>query len=86
MIIDVILDRKDDNTVWSDGKGCSVPYSAHAFYLAVMDYGETSWDITRALDEGTEADVKQALCDYIIKGGYNPEICDYINSVEWLDV
>ena len=84
MIIDLILDRQDDNTVWSDSLGQPVPYNAHTFYLNVMDYGEIGYDITRAFDEGTEQDIKKALCDYIDNGNYSEDIKEYINSVEWL--
>lgn len=80
MIIDLILDRKDD----TDSMGQSVPYNAHTFYLNVMEYGEVGYGITRAMDEGTEEDVKQALCQYIKDQNYNTDICEYINSVEWL--
>lgn len=84
MIIDLILDRKDDNVIFDDSKGAYIPYNAHTFYLSVLDYGEVGEEITKALDYGEEKDVKQALCNYIIEQDYNPEICDYINSVEWL--
>lgn len=83
MIIDLILDRKDFGTIFTDRQG-SVKYNANDFYRAVFDYGEIGFDITRALDYGTEQDVKKALCDYIDKGQYNPNIKDYINSVKWL--
>ena len=84
MIVDLILDRKDDNTVWSDSLGHSIPYNAHTFYLNVMDYGEIGFDIQRAFDGGTEQDIKRELCRYIDEQGYNPDIKEYINSVEWL--
>lgn len=77
MIIDLILDRKDGE-----------PYNASNFYREVVEWGEFvpeySDPITRAMDEGTEDDVKEALCEYVIKADYNPTICDYINSVQWL--
>ena len=41
-------------------------------------------NITRAMDFGTEEDVKKALCDYVISNGYNIALCDYINNVNWL--
>ena len=41
-------------------------------------------DITRAMDFGTEEDVKNALCRYIEKNEYNPLICDYIRKINWL--
>ena len=42
-------------------------------------------DIAELLDNGTEKQIKQALCDYIKSEGYSLEICDYINSVNWLN-
>ena len=77
MIIDLILDRKDGEK-----------YRQNEFYFNVLEYRE-SWPelsdpITRAMDGGTESDVKNALCDYILKCGYNTTICDFINSVNWL--
>lgn len=74
MIIDLILDRKDGEE-----------YNARDFYYACLHYGEVGDDITRALDSGTEKDVKKALCDYVIDNDYNKNICKYINSVNWLD-
>lgn len=77
MIIDLILDRKD-----------GVRYNAREFYNDVMEYGEIWPDlanpITRAMDEGEEQDIKNALCDYIKKAGYSLNICNYINNVNWL--
>ena len=74
MIIDLILDRKDGYN-----------YNVEKFYKDVVSYGEVGFDIARALDSGTEKDVKNALCDYIINNDYNKNICKYINSVNWLD-
>lgn len=66
----------------------AAPYDAGAFYREVREYDRIfngiGLDILRALDYGTESDVKKALCNYINAGGYNPEICDYINAVDWL--
>lgn len=77
MIIDLILDRKDGE-----------PYDAGMFYWGVFNYievfRELAMPITRAMDDGTEKDVKHALCDYIDKCGYNADIKTYINSVDWL--
>ena len=77
MIIDLILDRKD-------GK----PYDPAAFYRDVAGYGDTWPDIadpiTAAMDYGTDADVKRALCEYVRAGEYSAKICDYIESVAWL--
>ena len=75
MIIDLILDRKGGSS-----------YKAKEFYDNVMAYEEgTDYEISRALDGGTEKDVKKALCDYIINNDYNPKICNYINKVTWLE-
>ena len=76
MIIDLILDRKDGQE-----------YSSREFYYDVMEYESIfhlNYEISRAMDYGTENDVKKVLCDYVIDQDYNPEICDYINSVNWL--
>ncbi len=76
MIIDCILDRKEGST-----------YNAKGFYNYVMkseSIFEMDRSISKAMDYGTEHDIKQALCDYIINNEYNPDICDYVNSVDWL--
>ena len=72
MVIDYILDRKD-----------GYEYDVKEFYDACMAYEE--FDIARALDGGTEKDVKKALCDYVIYNDYPKSICKYINSENWLD-
>jgi len=93
MIIDLILDRQNDDKLISAGythrktwAGDIVPiaYSPEKFYRETLKYGNIGDGITRAMDYGTEADVKKALCDYIRGGDYNPEICDYIRAVNWL--
>ena len=73
MIIDIILDRKDGKT-----------YDAKKFYDDISEYGNTGWGITSALDGGTNEDVQNALCDYVLAYGYNESICDYIRSLEWV--
>lgn len=73
MIIDRILDRKD-----------SLEYDAKSFYLECLSYGKAGENITRAMDFGTEDDVKAALCKYIQDNEYNYLLVDYINSLEWL--
>lgn len=73
MIVDLILDRKD---------GCKC--SPHDFYFDVQHYGRIGYGIARAMDGGTEEDVKRELCEYIDKNEYNETIKDYINSVSWL--
>lgn len=73
MIIDLILDRKD---------GCT--YTPEQFYSDCMCYGEIGFNITRAMDSDNELKTKMALCDYILKQGYNTSIMDYINSQKWL--
>lgn len=73
MIVDLILDRKD-----------SRKYNAHDFYMDCMGYGRIAHDITRAMDGGTEDDVKAALCKYISDNEYNPLLCSYICRLDWL--
>lgn len=111
MIIDLILDRKDeesedhisvamekfnsfyrpicevyprDDVPENFRSGYVWQYSARAMYTEVFGYGGVGHEITYAMDYGTEKDVKRALCDYIDRQEYNPEIKDYINSVNWL--
>lgn len=76
MIIDLILDRKDGMT-----------YNAEDFYRDIIDYEnifELSHDISLAMDYGNNEDVQQALCSYIDNQHYNPEIKQYICSVNWI--
>ena len=77
MIIDLSLDRRD-----------GVAYDPVLFAFDVNDYSQTWPDlagpILAALSSKCEQTVKQALCGYIQTAGYNPDICDYINSVNWL--
>lgn len=73
MIIDLILDRKDGE-----------PYKPVDFYHGCFRYGAISNDITRALDAGTEMQVKQAICKYIKDNCYNLDICKYVNRQKWL--
>ena len=83
MIIDLILDRKDN----AEFNGIDT-YNAHDFYIECMEYNGIfkgiADGITSAMDYGTEEDIKKELCNYIINNGYNEKICDYINSVSWL--
>jgi len=77
MIIDLLLDRKDGEA-----------YEPKRFYNECMEYSSIfkgiGDGITRAMDGGTEADVKRELCAYVVNNEYNESICDYINSVNWL--
>lgn len=78
MIIDDILDRKDGSN-----------YNAKEFYDYVLtwcdDEDDVGTEIARAIESGSEEAVKKALCNYIKDQGYNPKICNYINSVNWLE-
>ena len=98
MIIDLILDRKyadekiaEGYTHFRDMNGAlkEIKYKPDEFYRGVFRYiwgcgDEYAQRITRAMDSGTEEDVKRELCAYITEGGYNPEICEYINSRTWI--
>lgn len=93
MIIDCILDRKENDELiaqgytharFPNGELKPLAYNARNFYRSVLDYGEIGNNITCAMDYGTENDVKNALCAYITGNDYNTEICDYIRSVNWL--
>lgn len=74
MLIDIILDRKDGQE-----------YNPKSMYNYCMGYDYASYqNVARALDSLGEEDVKRALCDYVVSGGYNLEIINYILSVNWL--
>ncbi len=79
MIIDRILDRKDDI------EAGIMDYRPKQFYLDCLKYGRVGDGITMAMDYGEEDDVKRALCEYVIDNEYNPEICDFVKSVNWLE-
>lgn len=55
----------------------------------MVSYAETAPDIAQriaeAMDGGEEADVQRELCAYIAANNYDPEICEYIKSVKWLE-
>lgn len=75
MLIDIILDRRDG----SDFDPCTFAFEVH-------DYCDIFPDLRPILDalaSRQETRVKTALCNYVTGQGYNPEICDYINSVSW---
>ena len=78
MLIDAILDRRDDR---NDG---IYNYNPKRFYDYINGFGIESYDrVAHAMDEGTEEDVKKALCDYI-DTEYPAHIKDFVNSVNWL--
>ena len=59
-------------------------YNPRIFYHETLAYGKIGDGITAAMDYGGEEDVKRELCAYIDKQEYNPEIKEYINSVNWI--
>lgn len=75
MIIDLILDRKEGTS-----------YEPERFYRMVRDYDVQPFsnNICYMMDYFGNRLVQKALCEYVIGCGYNPEICNYINSVCWL--
>lgn len=98
MIIDLILDRKDDEVCIEAGfthykmpNGELIPlaYDAHKFYREVMEYSSIFHGIgdgiTAAMDYGEEEDVRREICKYIIDNDYNPEICAWVNARNWLE-
>lgn len=77
MIIDLILDR-DDKT-----------YDPAKFYSEVQGYNATfegiGNEILDALDNGTEYDVKRALCLYVLDNDYSMGVCgSHIYNRQWL--
>ena len=79
MIVDRILDRKG-----FEEDGVMDYYNPREFYHDMMEYGGSGFDIARAMDYGTEDDVRKELCKYIDRNNYNPQIKDYINRVNWI--
>ena len=84
MIIDEILDRKE-----YEKQGNYAAYNARDFYYyciaeSTIFHGIAD-EIIAALDYGGNADIQAALCRYVIANGYNPDICGYINRVNWID-
>ena len=76
MIIDLILDRKD-----------GIPYNPKKFYNEILEYEQNffpGFPISGALDYGENEDVKRELKKYIIEQEYNPQINDFIDSVDWI--
>ena len=90
MVIDLILDRRCGD-VYEDETGARMvrwdgspdEYDPREFYHDVMCYQND--EISRAMDFGTEESVKAALCRYVIGNGYNPAVCGYVWSVNWLE-
>ena len=77
MVIDMILDRKEGSKY--------SPFDFYRYALAECDIFDMFDGLTKAMVSGTEDDVKRELKKYIIEQGYNPEICNYIDSVPWLE-
>lgn len=79
MVVDLILDRRDDMKHGKDS------YKPHDFYFGCLAYGNISNGIVQAMDEGTEHDIKRELIKYIIENDYSLDIIDFILSVWWID-
>lgn len=78
MIIDLILDRKDGSL-----------YDVNKAYKYIKEETELFGldnDIVEAFEKVDNTLIQQALCKYIDNQGYNSEIKDYINSVNWLTI
>lgn len=84
MVIDLILDRQYEIVELGEDY-----YEPRKFYHACIGYNEvfemdTIENIIKAMDYGTEDDVKNAICDYIIRAEYSTDICDFVRSVNWI--
>ena len=78
MLIDLILDRQ-----------IGYNYSPKEFYNYLItnplyNQNELGQAITRALDEGTEQEVKTLLKQYLTDTGCQGKVFSYIDSVNWL--
>lgn len=75
MLVDIILDRKAGER-----------YNAREMYLYCQDSVFPFYrKVAEVMRNGTEEQIKELLCSYIKEEMYNPNICDYINSVNWLN-
>ena len=74
MIIDEIL------TIQSDPDS----YVARNFYAEMNCWRGYGWMIARAMDSGTNEDVQNELCRYVMECGYNPQVCRFILSFNWI--
>lgn len=74
MIIDLILDVQAD----------PASYVARNFYADMNSWKGYGWMIARAMDSGTNEDVQNELCRYVIENEYNPQVCRFILNFNWI--
>ena len=74
MIIDAICDILDGDTITYN----LLKYIYDEAMLFGFDY------ISRALDEGDNRDIQNALCRYVIENDYNTNLCDFIKTQNFL--
>lgn len=82
MIIDLILNRYYD-----ERDGLPNAYDPREFYRQIMECSDLNPSadlITRAMDGGTEDDVRRELCAYIDANDYHPAIKFWINGRTWI--
>lgn len=75
MLIDTICERREAEVA-------GMPYHAIDLYCSALDTHRH--DVSSAMDYGTEDDVRNALCAYIDRNGYSPDLKTYIRSRVWL--
>lgn len=79
MIIDLILDRKDGKKYNQKKFTFDCQY-----YDKIFGMDNELHSVGNAMTTENEAFVKKCLCNYIVEKGYNPELCNYVNSVRWI--
>lgn len=76
MIIDFILDLKDG---YEEINFDNMKYIYDEAMLFGFDY------LSKALDEGSNKDIQNALCRYVIENDYNTKLCEFIKKQNFLE-
>ena len=73
-IIDIILDRRDGKVYTASIVRKIVKMALYNDYIGIYT----------AFAVGDNLDVQDALCEYINKSGFNPDLKFYVRRMDWL--